>query len=76
MPQIRGCERDLLEVRTFVSLLSQSQFVSSSFMENCPLVFVGIGEVLWDLLPGGRQFGGRRRTLRIMPRHWESMPRL
>ena len=27
-------------------------------MENCPLVFVGIGEILWDLLPGGRQFGG------------------
>ena len=27
-------------------------------MENCSLVFVGIGEVLWDLLPGGRQFGG------------------
>jgi fructokinase len=27
-------------------------------MENRPLVFVGIGEVLWDLLPGGRQFGG------------------
>jgi len=27
-------------------------------MKNCPLVFVGIGEVLWDLLPGGRQFGG------------------
>ena len=27
-------------------------------MENCPLVLVGIGEILWDLLPGGRQFGG------------------
>ena len=27
-------------------------------MENGLLVFVGIGEVLWDLLPGGRQVGG------------------
>ena len=27
-------------------------------MEHGPLVFVGIGEVLWDLLPGGRQVGG------------------
>ena len=27
-------------------------------MENGPLVFVGIGEILWDLLPGGRQVGG------------------
>jgi fructokinase len=27
-------------------------------MAACPPVFVGIGEVLWDLLPGGRQFGG------------------
>ena len=27
-------------------------------MDNCPLVFVGIGEILWDLLPGGRQLGG------------------
>lgn len=27
-------------------------------MENAQHTIVGLGEVLWDLLPGGRQFGG------------------
>jgi fructokinase len=26
--------------------------------QNYPLVLVGLGEILWDLLPGGRQLGG------------------
>jgi len=32
-------------------------------MESRPMQFVGIGEIRWDLLPGGRQVGGTGANL-------------
>ena len=36
---------------------------------------IGIGEVLWDLLPAGRSWAARRRTSPITRTRWEHRPR-
>jgi len=44
------------------------------YATNRKMRVVGLGEVLWDMLPGGKQMAAPRPILRITPRHSAPKP--